>query len=93
MIMPGTPEETRGFMKLFGGLPENILVTIAYSMSKSYLIYGLRSGALIGLSSSEEVIEEFYRVNVCSNRGIWSNGTRCAQKLLADVENNPAFKS
>ena len=43
----GTPEETRGFMKLFGGLPENILVTIAFSMSKSYLIYGLRSGALI----------------------------------------------
>jgi aromatic-amino-acid transaminase len=89
----GTPEETRGFMKLFGGLPENILVTIAYSMSKSYLIYGLRSGALIGLSSSEEVIEEFYRVNVCSNRGIWSNGTRCAQKLLADVENNSALKA
>ena len=89
----GTPEETRGFMKLFGGLPENILVTIAFSMSKSYLIYGLRSGALIALSSSEEVIEEFYRVNACSNRGIWSNGTRCAQKLLADVEKEPALKA
>jgi len=89
----GTPEETRGFMKLFANLPSNILVTFAFSMSKSFLIYGLRSGALIGLSSSAEVIEEFYRVNSCSNRGVWSNGTRCAQKLLADVEANPALKA
>ncbi|MDD4146113.1 MAG: aminotransferase class I/II-fold pyridoxal phosphate-dependent enzyme [Clostridia bacterium] len=89
----GTSEETRGFMKLFSELPENILVTMAYSMSKSFLIYGLRSGALVGLSSSEAVIEEFYRVNVCSNRGVWSNGTRCAQRLLADVAKNPALKT
>jgi aromatic-amino-acid transaminase len=85
----GTGEETRGFMKLFAGLPENILVTIAYSMSKSYLIYGLRSGALIGLSSSAEVAEEFFRVNSFSNRGVWSNGTRGAQRLLADVVKDP----
>lgn len=85
----GTAEETRGFMKLFAGLPENILVTIAYSMSKSYLIYGLRSGALIGLSSSAEVADEFFRVNSFSNRGVWSNGTRGAQRLLADVVKDP----
>lgn len=88
----GTPDETRGFMKLFSGLPENIFVTMAFSMSKSFLIYGLRSGALVGLSSSEAVIEEFYRVNACSNRGVWSNGTRCAQRLLADVVKNPDLK-
>lgn len=89
----GTPEETRGFMKLLGGLPSNILVTFAFSMSKSYLIYGLRSGALIALSSSLEVVEEFARVSAFSNRGVWSNGTRCAQKLLADVEKDPALKA
>ncbi|MGI6606534.1 MAG: pyridoxal phosphate-dependent aminotransferase [Peptococcia bacterium] len=81
----GSVEETRGFMRLFEGLPDNLLVLIAYSMSKSYLIYGLRSGALIALSSSSEVIEEFSRVSSFSNRGVWSNGTRCAQRLLADV--------
>ncbi|MGI6587410.1 MAG: aminotransferase class I/II-fold pyridoxal phosphate-dependent enzyme [Peptococcia bacterium] len=89
----GAPEETRTFMKLFTGLPENVFVTMAFSMSKSFLIYGLRSGALVGLSSSEKVIEEFYRVNACSNRGVWSNGTRCAQRLLADVVKNPVLKA
>lgn len=89
----GKPQDTRAFMKLFKNLPENILVTIAYSMSKSFLMYGLRSGALIGISSYEEVAEEFYRVNSASNRGIWSNGTRGAQEFLADVAKNPELQA
>jgi aromatic-amino-acid transaminase len=89
----GTSEETRGFMKLFGGLPENILVTVAYSMSKSFLMYGLRSGALIGLSSSKKLVEEFSRVNAFSNRGVWSNGTRGAQRLLADVVKDASLRT
>lgn len=89
----GTAEETRGFLQLFTGLPANILVTIAYSMSKSYLVYGLRSGALIGLSSSAEVIKEFSQISAFSNRGVWSNGTRCAQRLLADVAKDPVLRS
>lgn len=88
----GEYEETRRFMKLFSGLPENILVTLAFSMSKSFLVYGMRSGALIGVSSSQEIAEEFFRVNSFSNRGVWSNGTRGAQKLLADVMTNPDLK-
>jgi len=93
MDYAGDPAETRKFFRLFTALPENLLITIAYSMSKSYLIYGMRSGALIGLSSSEEVAEEFFRVNVASNRGVWSNGTRGAQRLLADVQANPQLKA
>lgn len=89
----GTPEQTRGFMKLFGSLPENILVTMAFSMSKSFLMYGMRSGALIGLSTSQDVAEEFFQVNAYSNRAVWSNGSRGAQKLLADVAGNPALKA
>ncbi len=89
----GTVEETRRFMQLFGDLPENILVTIAYSMSKSYLVYGLRSGALIALSSSPEVIKEFAEISAFSNRGVWSNGTRCAQRLLADVAKDPVLRN
>ncbi|MCR4443373.1 MAG: aminotransferase class I/II-fold pyridoxal phosphate-dependent enzyme [Peptococcaceae bacterium] len=87
-----SPDEARAFMKLFGGLPENILVTMAFSMSKSFLLYGMRCGAFIGISSSPEVAEEFYQINTYSCRGVWSNGTRGAQKLLADVMKNPALK-
>jgi aromatic-amino-acid transaminase len=74
-------------------MPENMLVAIAYSMSKSFLIYGMRSGALVGLSSSKEAAEEFFQINSFSNRAVWSNGTRGAQKLLADVAANPILKA
>ena len=89
----GEPLETRKFMKLFGNLPENVLVTMAFSMSKSFAMYGMRSGALIGLSSAEEAAEEFSRINAYSNRGVWSNGARGAQRLLADVMKNPSLKA
>jgi len=89
----GEPEETRKFFRLFHNLPQNILIAIAYSMSKSFFIYGMRSGALIGLSSSKEVVEELSQVNTGSNRGVWSNGTRSAQKLLVDVWQNPELKA
>lgn len=89
----GKPEETRAFMKLFGGLPENILITFAYSMSKSFMMYGLRSGALVGLSSSPEVVDEMFKVNTASSRGVWSNGTRGAQALLAEVSKYPELNS
>ena len=89
----GSPLETRKFMKLFGNLPENILVTMAFSMSKSFTMYGMRSGAIIGLSSSAAAAEEFFRINSYSCRGVWSNGTRGAQRLLADVMKNPGLKA
>lgn len=89
----GSVQETREFLSLFGGLPANILITIAFSMSKSFTMYGLRSGALIGLSSFIEIADEFAAVNSFSNRGVWSNGTRGAQVLLADVAKNPQLKS
>ncbi len=87
------PDEARSFMKLFTALPENILVTFAFSMSKSFLLYGMRSGALIGLSSSAEAAEEFAQINAYSSRGVWSNGTRSAQRLLADIMRDEKLKS
>jgi len=86
------PDEGRKFMKLFSGLPENILITIAFSMSKSFLFYGIRCGAIIGVSSSSEVAEEFAQANSYSARGVWSNGVRGAQKLLVDVMKNKELK-
>ncbi len=84
----GETNESRRFMKLFGNLPENILTIIAFSMSKGYTLYGLRSGAMICVTSSKSVAEEFVNVGQFSNRGVWSNGTRCAMKVLAEIFNN-----
>jgi aromatic-amino-acid transaminase len=89
----GDPDEVRRFMPLFGGLPKNILITLAFSMSKSFSAYGMRSGALIGVSSDREVADEFFKVNSFSNRGTWSNGTRGAQRLLVEIQSDPQLKA
>ena len=81
---------TRSFMKKFGNLPENILVMFAFSMSKSYTMYGQRTGALVAVSSKKEIIEEFNDVNKYSNRAVWSNVNRGAQALLVKLNKDKA---
>ncbi|MFZ7121296.1 MAG: aminotransferase class I/II-fold pyridoxal phosphate-dependent enzyme [Eubacteriaceae bacterium] len=78
-------ESARKFFGLLGSLPINILSLVAFSMSKGYTFYGLRSGSIIGVSSSEEVIKEFKNVCSHSNRGVWSNGTRSAMEVLVNI--------
>lgn len=81
----GMDSDTRRFMRLFGGLPSNVLVIVAFSISKSLTMYGLRTGAAVCASSNKDVAEEFTGVFEASNRGTWSNGTRCGMKLLSAI--------
>ena len=82
----GETNATRKFMKKFSNLPENVFVMISFSMSKSYTLYGQRAGALIGVSSSKSVIEEFEQATKYSNRALWSNVNRGAQALLIRLQ-------
>ncbi|MDK2823026.1 MAG: aromatic-amino-acid transaminase [Clostridia bacterium] len=84
-----TPPGSRKFFKLFSKLPANLLVIVAFSMSKGYTMYGYRTGCMIGISSDKEVIEEFFNVNQYSNRGTWSNGTRSGMRCLVELWKNP----
>lgn len=86
----GEGMERRAFFRKFSGLPENILVIVGYSMSKGYTMYGLRSGAAIGISSNEDVAEDFYYACLHAGRANWSNGTRCAMEVMSEIENDPA---
>ncbi|MDR7868170.1 MAG: aminotransferase class I/II-fold pyridoxal phosphate-dependent enzyme [Sporomusaceae bacterium] len=81
----GEKNASRAFMKKFGGLPENILVIIGYSMSKGYTVYGMRTGAMIGISASQDVINEFANVNQYLSRATWSNINRGGQHLLSAI--------
>jgi len=82
----GEKNETRKFMDKFAGLPDNILIMFSFSMSKGYTMYGQRTGALIGLSSSKEVIEEFKEINKYTSRATWSNINRGAMTLLTKIQ-------
>ena len=84
----GDIDERRKFLTKFKNLPQNILVIFGFSMSKSYTLYGMRSGAMIGLSSNEEIAKEFRAINEFSNRGVWSNGTRPAMVVLNKIFND-----
>lgn len=78
------PQKARRFMKKFGNLPDNLLVLIAFSMSKSFTVYGQRTGALIGISSNQEVIDEFENIILVTGRARWSNINRgCMNVFIA----------
>ena len=87
----GDKNEVRTFMKKFSHLPEHIFVMFAYSMSKGFTLYGQRAGALVGLSSSKDVIDEFQEVGKYSARTSWSNINRAAMTLLSIVRRDPAL--
>lgn len=81
----GEKNASRSFMKKFGKLPANILVVLAFSMSKGYTMYGQRTGAMLGISSNKEVIKEFEDINQFTSRATWSNINRGAMKLLSVI--------
>ena len=89
----GEKNATRKFMSKFGALSENILTMFSFSMSKSFTMYGQRTGALIAVSSSKDVIDEFKDVNKYSNRAVWSNINRGAQAFLAALHKDKAVSA
>lgn len=87
----GEKNECRAFMKKFSNLPDNILIILAFSMSKGYTMYGQRTGAMIGVSSSKSVIKEFADINQYTSRATWSNINRGCMRLLSTIYNDKAI--
>lgn len=85
----GQGQERRKFFKKFSNLPENLFVIIGYSMSKGYTMYGMRSGAAIGISSNEDLAIEFKYSCMHSGRANWSNGTRGAMETMSEIYSDP----
>ena len=85
----GDREEVRKIFKQLSNLPENMFGLIAYSLSKSFTMYGQRCGALIGVSSDQKQIEEFVNANKYSSRACWSNCNRGAMDTLDMIYSNP----
>lgn len=84
----GDPIKARAFLPKLDKLPDSILILIAFSMSKSFTLYGMRGGALICLTQNKDIADEFKLVNAFSNRGTWSNSTRAAMVALSRIFKN-----
>lgn len=63
--------------------PENLLITIAVSLSKSHTIYGLRTGALVSLHPDSAVTEKIGTVMGVTGRQTWSAAPRIAQYTVS----------
>lgn len=87
----GDEEAYRRFIPKLEELPENVLPVFAYSLSKTYTLYGTRCGAMICMAKTKEIAEEFKRVCEFSSRGSWSNSAKLAQVVLAKIYEEPAL--
>lgn len=85
----GEKEECRKFFKVFGNLPKNILVIVAYTLSKGFTLYGQRQGAMIAVTSDKDVAKEFVDVNQYASRATWSNCNSAAQNVMIDICSDP----
>ena len=85
----GEKEECRKFFKKFENLPKNVLVIVAYTLSKGFTLYGQRIGAMIGITSDADVAQEFVDINQYSSRASWSNCNSAAMKAMASICANP----
>lgn len=85
----GERDEVRKFLPILTGLPENILPLMAYSMSKTFTLYGMRGGALICMAPTKEIADEFRRVCEYSSRASWSNCSRPTMMVLSKIYEDP----
>ncbi len=83
------PDEARQFLKHFKDLPQNVLVTVAWSGSKAYTLYGLRLGAAMAISQDPALVQEFKDSGTFTARGTWSNSPRAGMSLLQQIEAHP----
>lgn len=86
----GEKQECRKFFKKFGNLPDNILVVVAYTLSKGFTMYGQRMGAMIGITANADVAKEFVDINQYTSRATWSNSNSAAMKAMVRICNDPA---
>ena len=87
----GDEDEYREFLPKLSVLPENVLCVMAYSLSKTYTLYGGRCGAMICIAKTQAIADEFKRVCEFSSRGSWSNSAKLGQVILSRVYEDPAL--
>ena len=85
-------EESRKIFDELKDLPENTMLTVVFSMSKSFTMCGMRCGAVVCLSPTKEAAESFKAAMSFSSRSTWSNVIRSAQKVLVEICLDPKQK-
>ena len=75
----------RDNLNYYDKLNDNVFVIFAFSGSKTFGLYGLRIGAMVGVSKNKEYLEEFKRANKFSARSKWSNSSNLGMNLISKI--------
>ena len=90
------PDIIRSRFAKFKDIPSNALALFVFSGSKSFGLYGLRIGALVALSKSEEEAQLFKDASSYSSRARWSApstlGVSIIEKLVLDENNRASYE-
>ena len=88
---------SREIFSTYKDLDDEVLAIVVFSGSKTFSLYGFRVGAQIGLSKSQEVVDNFVRVGDYSVRGRFSSvsqpGINIIGKIFTDKELKERFKA
>ncbi len=68
--------------------PENLLICVAISLSKSHTIYGLRTGALVSMHPEKEVTDRMDTVMCVTARQTWSATPRVSQYCVSEMHSS-----
>ena len=74
-------------------LNKDILTVVVFSGSKSFSLYGFRVGAQIGISKSQEVIDNFTRVGDYSVRGRFSSVSQPGMNVIDHIFNDKNLRN
>ncbi len=85
-------DDYKRMFKRYETLPENVLVVIAFSVSKTLTAYGMRVGAQVLFSTNENQREKF--MHACANtaRGVWSTVNNGGMRVFADLALDSTLK-
>ncbi|QMS84197.1 pyridoxal phosphate-dependent aminotransferase [Candidatus Xianfuyuplasma coldseepsis] len=86
-----TPEWKSHFQK-YQQLSHNMMVVIAFSLSKTFTAYGMRVGAAVAISSNMEELVKFRDAEIYSARSIWSTVNNSVMDLFTMITTTPSMR-
>lgn len=84
--------DSRLNIRLFGDLNSSVLAILAFSGSKTLGLYGLRIGAMIGVSKDEQNVTDFMNANQFSARTKYSMASTYGMNLIGEILTKEEYK-
>lgn len=74
-------------------LNKNVMVVIAFSLSKTFTAYGARLGAAVAVTNNEEELQKFIDAGIYSARSIWSTVNNSLMELFTKINRSTSLYS